>query len=96
MNLDHELRRALARTAAPAGFADRVVARATATPPQRGFAFRRLAAAVVLLAGIGGLTAHRAAVHRREEGERAREQVLVALHIASSKVRVAQHAVLHD
>jgi AraC-like DNA-binding protein len=91
MNFEDELHRTLARKSAPDGFADRVLAR-IATPRHRTSALtlRRIAA-------LGGLTAHQIIEHRRlEEGERARRQLMTALHIASAKMRVAQRAVVHD
>ena len=101
MNLDHELHRVLERTSAPEGFADRVLARLKQgqQPKRRWFSasnLRRIAAAVVLTAALGGLTAHQIIEHRRTEGERARRELMTALHIASAKMRVAQRAVAHD
>jgi hypothetical protein len=101
MNLDHELHRALERTSAPEGFADRVLARLEqGQAPQRhrftASILRRIAAAVILTAALGGLTAHQIVEHRRTEGERARRELMTALHIASAKMRVAQRAVAHD
>ena len=49
---------------------------------------RAIAAGLLITAVAGGWAAQRAI--ERREGERAREEVLVALHIASSKVRSAQ------
>ena len=101
-NIDHELQQALARTSAPDGFAMRVLARLgePETPRQwrwpAASTLRRLAAAVVLTAALGGLTVHQITEHRRTEGERARREVMTALHIASAKMRVAQRAVTHD
>ena len=100
MNLDTELNRALARTSVPDGFADRVLTRLgqTQTPQRRrviASTLRRIAAAVVLTAALGGLTAHQIVEHRRTEGERARRELMTALHIASAKMRVAQRAVAH-
>jgi len=101
MNLDHELHRVLERTSAPEGFADRVLARLEQKPQLQRRRFtastlRRIAAAVILTAGLGGLTAHQIIEHRRIEGERARRELMTALHIASAKMRVAQRAVAHD
>jgi hypothetical protein len=101
MNLDTELNRALARTSPPDGFADRVLSRVgqTQAPQRHRFipsTLRRIAAAVVLTAALGGLTAHQIVEQRRTEGERARRELMTALHIASAKMRVAQHAVVHD
>jgi hypothetical protein len=100
--IDETLQRALARTRAPEGFADRVLARIDA--PQRqtqshwlsASALRRIAAAILFTAALGGLTAHQIAEHRRAEGELARREVMTALHIASAKLRVAQRAVARD
>jgi hypothetical protein len=102
MNIDAELHRALERTPAPEGFADRVLARLENTnaprqwPWRAASTLRRIAAAVVLTAALGGLTAHQIVEHRRTEGERARRELMTALHIASAKMRVAQRAVAHD
>lgn len=102
MNIDAELHRALERTSAPEGFADRVLARLDKKETPRrlhwpgGSTLRRIAAAVVLTAALGGLTAHQIVEHRRTEGERARRELMTALHIASAKMRVAQRAVVHD
>ncbi|MBV8544324.1 MAG: hypothetical protein JO093_21570 [Acidobacteria bacterium] len=97
MNFDDDLTRALARKSAPDGFADRVLSRIEA-PRHRTFpTFRRIAAAIVITAALGGLTAHQIIEHRRiEEGERARRELMTALHIASAKMRAAQRAVVHD
>ena len=54
----------------------------------RGRFTRAIAAGILITAVAGGWAAQRAI--ERREGERAREEVLVALHIASSKVRSAQ------
>ena len=96
MNFEDDVTRALARKPAPDGFADRVLARLEA-PRHRTSTLRRIAAAIILTASLGGLTAHQIIEHRRnEEGERARRQLMTALHIASAKMRVAQRAVVHD
>jgi hypothetical protein len=97
MNFEDDLTRALARKPAPDGFADRVLSR-LATPRHRtSTTLRRIAAAIVITAALGGLTAHQIIEHRRnEEGQRARRQLMTALHIASTKMRVAQRAVVHD
>ena len=86
MNIDDELRHALRRESPPEGFRDRVMHRIAAAPPKRTHHRWRVAAAVMLLTTgtIAGITAHR--IERQREGERAREQVLLALHIAGKKV----------
>jgi len=97
MNFEDELQRALARKSAPDGFTDRVVSRIAAPRHQKSWTLRRIAAAIVITASLGGLTAHQIIEHRRiEEGERARRELMTALHIASAKMRVAQRAVVHD
>jgi hypothetical protein len=96
MNFEDDLTRAFERKSAPDGLADRVLSKLEA-PRHRTSPLRRIAAAIVLTAALGGLTAHQLIEHRRnEEGERARRQLMTALHIASAKMRVAQRAVVHD
>jgi len=94
MKIEHELRRALRRERPPEGFAARVTAAAKAEErerrgPVRGW--RAVAASIALIATVGGWAAYRE--HERQEGIRARDQVLLALHIAGEKVRYAQHEV---
>jgi hypothetical protein len=104
MHLEDDLKHALARKSAPDGFAARVMSRidaeASSSPaigvdarPSPGFSgrsrFTRAIAAGLLITAVAGGWAAQRAIERRE-GERAREEVLVALHIASSKVRNAQ------
>ncbi|HEX3067428.1 MAG TPA: hypothetical protein VHX14_02555 [Thermoanaerobaculia bacterium] len=101
-NIDETLQRTLARTRAPEGFADRVLARIDApqAPQQSRWlsasALRRIAAVILFTAALGGLTAHQIAEHRRAEGELAKREVMTALHIASAKMHVAQRAVSRD
>jgi len=92
--LEDELRQALRRREPPAGFAERVLARArqrqTHYPPL--FHWRWLAAAaalVVLAAGLYFFEERR----RRLEGERAKQQVMLALHLTGSKLRLAQQRI---
>ena len=101
MHLEDDLKRALARKSAPDGLAMRVMQRIDAGEgagaPQGGARPRRLGswraiAAGVLLTAIAGGWAAQKAIERRE-GEIARREVLVALHIASAKVRTAQQHV---
>ena len=89
MNLENDLKRALRREAPPAGFAGRVMQRIERTETRRRpHWWRAAAASVVLVAALGGYTAHRIVEQRR--GEYAKEQVLEAMRIASQKVRYAQ------
>ena len=97
MNFEDDLTRAFERKSAPDGFADRVLSRLETPRHTSASMLRRIAAAIVLTAALGGLTAHQIIEHRRnEEGERARRQLMTALHIASAKMRVVQRAVVHD
>jgi anti-sigma factor RsiW len=96
--LEDELKRALARQSAPDGFAERVLQRIdgdagkiAGTTQRRQSAWRAIAAGLLLTAVAGGWAAQKAI--ERREGERARTEVLLALHIASSKVRTAQQHV---
>lgn len=94
MKLEHDLERALRRESPAPGLAARVLARAereSAPPAPRRKWWRAAAASVTLAAILGGWAAHHVAEQR--EGERAREQVLLALRIAGSKVRYAQEQV---
>lgn len=96
--LGRELEHAFRRTSPPSGFGARVLERVAADGrrapvvrplPRRGW--RAIAAGVLLTAIAGGWAAERAI--ERREGERARDEVMVALRIASSKVRTAQEHV---
>lgn len=93
-NLDDELRHALGREEAPAGFADRVIERA-GRPPRRQSspAFVRWAAAAMIVGALAGADQYRAIQNAREDrlrGEAAKEQVLQALRIAGSKLHFVQ------
>lgn len=83
MNLEDELKLALRRKQPPPGFRQRVLA--ATRRPRRAYAYRSIAAAVLLTAILGGTTAHY--VEQRREGERAKEQVLEALRITSHTLR---------
>lgn len=105
MNLDRQLKRALRRESPAPGLAQRVLERIERESEQSRFmhvpsetqwtrrGWRAIAASILLTAFVGGWAAHEAAERRREEGERARDQVLIALRIAGSKVRYAQQEV---
>ena len=94
MNTEHELRQALSRKAPAPGFRDRVMGQLHERPAQapqwRGW--RAAAAALALTATVGGWTAWKVE-ERRREGERAKEELVLALRIAGEKVRVAQDEV---
>jgi anti-sigma-K factor RskA len=96
MNLDDELRNALRREEPPAGFAERVLARAAAQArePARpwwrlaGMRVASVAACAVLLvaAGVG---------YRQWQGETAKHKALLALGIAGGDLHAAQIHVRH-
>jgi hypothetical protein len=92
MNLEHDLKHALRRESPAPGFASRVLQRIDSEQrPGRNRWWRAAAASLALTAVLGGWAARE--IHQRREGERAREQVLLALRIAGEKVRYAQHEV---
>jgi len=92
MNLERELQDALARKQPDDGFAARVMKRRAnfSSPGSSGrtevrpTSWLRIAASITLFALLGG---GHAAHH-------ARQQALLALHIASSKARLAQREVM--
>src|SRR5436190_18144462 len=106
MSLDNDLKTALRRVPAPEGFADRVrtviLSRADDEGSRRRSSFaalgmtgswwRAIAATLLLAAILGGWGGHEM-IERRREGERARQQVLLALRIAGTKVAHAQREV---
>lgn len=98
MNLEDDLKRALRRERPVPGFSSRVLSRIGNGDIPQGMTRRRprwhaVAASLTLTAILGGWGAHAIHERRQEEGERARQQVLVALQIAGEKVRYAQHEV---
>jgi hypothetical protein len=84
--LEESLKHALARKDPPAGFAEKVAARATAKPPTHGWMPQRwvAAAAVVMMAAGGGMA------YRRHQGEMAKEQVMQAMKITAVKLHRIQ------
>ena len=91
MNLEHDLRRVLRRESPAPGFAERVLQRIERDAAPKRKWMRAVAASLTLTALLGGWGARE--IHHRREGERAKEQVLLALRIAGEKVRYAQHEV---
>ncbi len=95
--LEDELRTALRREQPSAGFAGRVLARAA--QPRRSFwdffhlpAFRwAVAGALALIMVVAGLEYRRE--QERARGEAAKQQLMLALRITGSKLRLAQHKV---
>jgi hypothetical protein len=99
--LEHELRQALRREEAPAGFAERVLAKAQAqaTPESwwqrwvRGLqagALRYATVAVLVVATVVGAVEYKRHEQDRRQGEFARQQLMLALRIASGKLQYAQ------
>jgi len=96
MDLERQLKDTLRRKTPAPGVASRVMQEINRGPrtEDRGHLWWRAAAAVLMLSALlGGWTVHEIA--ERRAGQRARQQVLLALHIAGSKVRYAQTQV-HD
>ncbi len=105
--LDDQLRDALRREPAPAGFAERVLRRVEGQAGGHGagpsgslaWAKRpvfRLAAAAALVAAIGGGIQYRSLERARAEraaGEAAKENVIKALRITASKLQLVQEKV---
>ena len=103
--LDQELRAALRPQPAPDGFADRVLARIDAAHAPQSPAFRErsrfavrsrwaMAAVLLLAIGLGAVWAHQR--QRRIEGERVRDQVLLALRITGATINAMQNQVAQN
>lgn len=100
--LEEELRKAFARVEPPAGFAERVMARVAAAERMKkrsrwawlGFfqtsGLRWAATVALCLALAAGGVLVRREQQRRAQGERAKEQLMLALRITSSKLQMAQ------
>ena len=86
---DKDFREALQRREPPPGFAEKVLSRARQldSRPKRFFTWRWAAAAVLVLT-VGSLE-YREHL-RRIEGERAKEQVMLALRLTGSELRGVQ------
>ena len=92
--LEDELRAALGRQEPSPDFTARVLARVSSAPARAGGGYAArpwfrwvaaLAASVLVAAGLAG--------YQRYQGERARSEVLLAVHIAGSKLNKAQKKV---
>lgn len=89
MNIENDLSEALARKSPPPGFTARVMSaieQESRAPRRPARAWWQWTAAAALLMAIGGGTAAHY-IEQRREGERAREQVLLALRITGAKLR---------
>ncbi len=92
MNLERDLTRVLRRRSPAPGFASRVMLRIDEKENRpRPTWWRAVAASLTLAALLGGYATHK--VLERREGERARDQVLLAMRITSEKVSMARNEV---
>ena len=88
--LEDELRNALRREEPSPGFAARVMARAQAvSPPRRWLPWPALrwAGSLAAVAVIAGGVVYERERRMHAEGEKAKEQVMLALHITGSKLQ---------
>jgi hypothetical protein len=93
MNLDDELRRALRRTPAPSGLADRVLRDRSAVPRASTWPWRRwiAAAAAGVLVATGGTRYY---MHQQlVEAERIEAEVRLALEITHEKLQLVQRRI---
>jgi hypothetical protein len=98
-DLERDVRRVMRHRSPDPGFAQRVMARiengehghepARELRPRHGW--RAVAASLTLVLLLGGYATHRVVENHR--GEKAKEQVLLAMRIASEKVSVARQEV---
>lgn len=95
MSFESELRDTLRRKTPPPGFTGRVMAAVTRDQQQHRAPLRRVgwlaAAAAMVTITFGGYVAHR--IEQKREGERAKAQLMLALHLTSKKLRNAQQHV---
>ncbi len=91
--MEEELKRALRRKEAPPDFAKRVIERVNGARSDalKRVATRAIAAAAMLVIVLGGWSAH--SIAERRAGERAKDEVLLALRIAGEKVHYAKSQV---
>lgn len=99
-DFEEKLKKALQRKSPSRDFSARVTARLAKgtiekerrTPQWRSY-FRWAMAAALILASTGTFTYYQR--REREQGEAARQQVLIALRITNEKLQIAQHKVQH-
>lgn len=89
---ERDLREALRRREPRPGFAEDVLARARQAKEPQHWSWRWLAVAAVMLVMIGGFVVMREQ-QRRAEGEKAKQQLMVALRITGTKLRSVQERV---
>lgn len=85
---DRDLHEALRRQEPPLGFSGKVLARARELDarPKRSFAWRWTAAAAAVVVLVSGSLIYRDHL-RQLEGEKAKEQVMLALRLTGSKLQ---------
>ena len=83
-DFEQELRSALRLEEPPSGFAARVMARTAAKPAPRRSGWLAAAIAACLLLSMGGFE------YRQYRGRKAKQELLLALEIASGKLNIAQ------
>ncbi|HEY1678346.1 MAG TPA: hypothetical protein VGG04_11595 [Candidatus Sulfotelmatobacter sp.] len=100
--LEGALRDALRREDAPPDFAGQVLARLVPQKPERKFSrdpwhafftqplVRWAAFAVITASLVGGFVHHREIVRQHAQGEAAKQQLMLALRIAGSKLQMAR------
>ena len=96
-NLDNALKEAFRRQEAPDGFADRVMARISQQPPKRKSPFGTwkrewlaiAASTCMAVLGAGAWQQHQ----RQIEGEKAKQELMYALTVASESLQVTKQLV---
>lgn len=103
--IEHELRDALKREAAPEGFAERVLARVRQDEAQKAStwsgllglvrqpAFRFAALAAVFVAMIGGVAEYRRYEQEQQAGRESKRQLMQALRVTGAKLQYAHQKV---
>ncbi|HEX5423992.1 MAG TPA: hypothetical protein VFW94_10610 [Candidatus Acidoferrales bacterium] len=103
--LEQELKKALRRADPPEGFAERVLARTAKEESKRarerrrfqwfGMSGLRLAVtcALCLIVAASGLMYQHERYERHQQGEQAKEQLMLALRITSSKLELANQGI---
>lgn len=97
-HLENELRAALRRQEPSADFAERVLAKThpAGSSPRPIFRLRWAAAALAACAMLGiGLTEYRERREERQRGLEAKQELMQAMRITGSKLRLAQEKVRH-
>ena len=96
MNFDDQLKAALQRREPPAGFAERVLARAQSPAPRRLPAWRERWAWWLTPGLVAAMLLITSGLHyqSQRQGELAKQQVMLALEIAGSKLSYVQKKTL--